>query len=49
MNIMTDLIPVVGWVDDGFIIYFLLKRLMHELNRYELKQQQSMGVINLLK
>lgn len=33
-NIITDLVPVIGWIDDGFIFYFLLKRLMHELNRY---------------
>jgi len=34
INILTDLIPVVGWIDDGFIIYFLLKRLMYEMERY---------------
>ena len=41
VNIMTDLIPVIGWVDDGFIIYFLLKRLMYELNRYEEQQMRK--------
>lgn len=49
MNIMTDLIPVVGWVDDGFVIYFLLKRLMHELNRYEARQSPPAGTITLVQ
>lgn len=34
-DIITDLIPVVGWIDDGFIVYFLLKRLVYELQRYQ--------------
>ncbi len=34
-NLLTDLVPIIGWVDDGFIIYFLLKRLMYEMQRYE--------------
>ena len=33
-NILTDLVPIIGWVDDGFIIYFLMKRIMYELSRY---------------
>lgn len=48
INIMEDMIPVIGWVDDGFIIYFLLKRLMYELNRYEARQQPA-GTITLIK
>lgn len=34
-DIITDLIPIVGWIDDGFIVYFLLKRLVYELQRYQ--------------
>ncbi len=38
-NLMTDLIPVVGWLDDGAIMYFLLKRLMYEMQRYDANKQ----------
>lgn len=46
-NLMTDLVPIIGWVDDGFIIYFLLKRLMYELNRYE--EHQMKKRLNLIR
>lgn len=35
IDILPDFIPLIGWMDDGFIMYFLLKRLMYELQRYE--------------
>jgi len=34
-NILTDMVPVIGWIDDGFVVYFLLKRLLKETVRYE--------------
>ena len=43
-NILTDMIPVIGWIDDGFVIYFLLKRLLKETIRYE----AARGVKNTL-
>ena len=33
-DIIPDFIPVVGWMDDGFVIYLLLRRLVHETQRY---------------
>lgn len=34
IDLIPDWIPVVGWVDDGFVIYLLLKRLHKETQRY---------------
>ena len=34
IDLIPDFIPVIGWMDDGAVFYFLLKRLMYEINRY---------------
>lgn len=34
IDLIPDFIPVIGWMDDGTVFYFLLKRLMYELSRY---------------
>jgi uncharacterized membrane protein YkvA (DUF1232 family) len=33
-DIIPDYIPVLGWMDDGFVIYLLLKRYTGETQRY---------------
>ena len=33
-DIIPDFIPVVGWMDDGFVVYLLLRRLVNETQRY---------------
>lgn len=33
-DIIPDFIPIVGWADDGFVIFFLIKRLQKETQRY---------------
>ena len=29
-----DWLPIIGWVDDGFVIYLLAKRLQYETQRF---------------
>lgn len=38
-----DWIPIIGWIDDGFVAYWLLKRLLKETERYERKKQRYAG------
>ena len=33
-DLIPDWIPVIGWIDDGLVIYLLLKRLYKETQRY---------------
>lgn len=33
-DLLPDFIPVVGWLDDGLVLYFVLKQLRKELVRY---------------
>jgi len=33
-DFVTDLIPVLGWLDDGFVIFLVIKRLQSETHRY---------------
>lgn len=33
-DLITDLLPIIGWADDGFVIYLLLKRLQAETQRF---------------
>ena len=33
-DIITDLIPFFGWLDDGFVIFLLIRRLQNETHRY---------------
>ena len=33
-DLITDLIPLLGWSDDAALVYFLIKRLKQETNRY---------------
>ena len=39
-DFIPDWIPVVGWLDDGAIFYFLVKRLIGELDRYQQSRTQ---------
>jgi uncharacterized membrane protein YkvA (DUF1232 family) len=33
-DFITDLIPFFGWLDDGFVIFLLIRRLQSETHRY---------------
>ena len=33
-DLITDFIPVVGWIDDGFVFFLLVRRLHVEMRRY---------------
>lgn len=33
-DLVPDYIPVLGWIDDGVLLFFLLKRLQKETMRY---------------
>lgn len=33
-DIIGDMIPVLGWIDDGVAIFFIVKRLQWETQRY---------------
>lgn len=33
-DLVPDYIPVLGWIDDGLVVYLLLKRLSAETQRY---------------
>ena len=33
-DLIPDFIPVIGWMDDGLVIYLLLRRLVKETQRY---------------
>lgn len=46
IDLLPDIIPFLGWTDDGIVFYFLLKRLMREMDRYDASKR---GVISLVK
>ena len=33
-DLIPDYIPVIGWIDDGVVLYLLLMRLVKETQRY---------------
>jgi len=41
IDILPDVIPILGWTDDGIVFYFLLKRLLTETEMYLNKKEQS--------
>lgn len=45
IDLIPDFIPVVGWIDDGLVIYLLLRRLVKETQRFNrFKAMERKGV-----
>lgn len=41
-----DWIPIVGWIDDGFVIFYIIKRLQAEtqrFNRHKAMERKRVG------
>jgi uncharacterized membrane protein YkvA (DUF1232 family) len=45
-DLIPDYIPVLGWIDDGLVLYLILKRLSFETHRYN--RQKAMARRNSL-
>lgn len=45
IDFIPDFIPVLGWADDGALLYFLLSRLLSEADKY----QRWLGRFPLIK
>lgn len=35
VDLLPDVIPVIGWVDDGVLLYLLFQQLRKEITRYQ--------------
>ncbi len=40
-DLIPDFIPVLGWVDDGLVVYLTVRRLVKETQRYS--RAKAMG------
>ena len=38
VDFLPDVIPVIGWVDDGVLLFLLFKQLRKELTRYQQRE-----------
>lgn len=41
IDLVPDFMPVLGWLDDGLVLYLLIKRVMFETQRFT--RHKAMG------
>lgn len=44
-DVLPDFIPVIGWIDDGTVVYLIVRQLINEVNRY-LMQRSPLKLIS---
>ena len=48
-DFIPDFIPFLGWSDDAAVLYFMVRRLIGEVNRYEASRSAKPTDITLMK
>ena len=48
-DFIPDFIPFLGWSDDAAVLYFVVRRLIGEVNRYESMRKPKPNELTLLK
>lgn len=45
LDVLPDFIPVIGWIDDGTVVYLIIRQLINEVNRY-LTQRSPLKLVS---
>ena len=44
LDIIPDILPIIGWLDDGFVLSYNIQNLSEEIEEYKKFKQQSVEV-----